>query len=150
MDNELLRILEDYVEKVGIEKAKDSLESLLPKDLDDRTLTIIANSGIHEIPKHYLRGEVYAASSGSIDFTSIETLHLAYRTILEKLLQKLKERQWTKVYLIPTGHCTLALQIKLFVYHILRIDTIDLFYNKGNYFEIAIDHRKVATNSDHS
>lgn len=147
MDDNLLKILQDCVDKVGVEKAKYALESLLPQNPDERTLTIIANAGVHEIPAQYLRGEVYSASHGNLDFSSAQTLHAGYTKILESLLEKLQERRWTKVYLIPTGHCTLPLQIKLFVYHILRIDTVDLFYHKGDYFEFTIDYRKIAIRS---
>jgi hypothetical protein len=147
MDDEILKLFREYVDKVGVEKAKQTLESLLPRNSDERTLTIIANAGVHEIPKQYLVGEVYAASHGNIDFSSPQSLHDAYTTILENLLKKLQERSWNKVFLIPTGHATLALQIKIFVYHILRLDTVDLFYHKGNYHELVIDYRKIALKS---
>ena len=64
-----------------------------------------------------------------------------YILLLRPLAEKLREKAWKKIYLVPTGPTTLALQIKLLVYHITRISTIDLLYEKGRYYEINLDYR---------
>ena len=107
----------------------------------DDTLTIIGNAGLHTIPKQYLHGDIYEVSAGNLNLATKESTLNEYRRVLIPLAEKLQEKSWKKVYLIPTGHTTLVLQIKLLVYHILRISTIDLFYSKGSYFELEIDYR---------
>ena len=38
--------------------------------------------------------------------------------------------------------------MKLLVYRLLRINTIDLYYNAGNYIEVQIDHRKLSLETE--
>ena len=107
-------------------------------------LTIVANAGIHEIPAGYLRGEVYEASRGDWDASTEESLLLELRAILSRLAKKLRSGRWKCVYLIPTGHPVLSLQIKAMVYRLLRFNTIDLYYKAGIYFEVNLDQRAIA------
>ncbi|MBK8809960.1 MAG: hypothetical protein IPN69_04430 [Acidobacteria bacterium] len=143
MEKQLKDVLEKCIANVGLDVTLDTLNNLSSFATDELTLTIIANAGVHVIPPKYLRGESYSASHGNMDFSTQEVLLVTYKDILSNLAKKLHEKPWSKIYLIPTGHSTLALQIKLFVYHILRIDTINLFYHKGEYFELTINHREV-------
>jgi hypothetical protein len=144
MERNLLELFTRLLEEVGEEEAEKILSREINKcNIDADSLTIIANEGMHDIPSRYIHGDLFVASSGSLDFGSEEAILVQYQEILLKLRKKLSEREWKKVYLIPTGHVTLALQIKNLVYQILRIDTIDLFYSKGNYYEINIDFRSL-------
>ena len=74
-----------------------------------------------------------------LDYT--QSRKTSYTLVLNRLAEKLFERSWKRIYLVPTGPTTLILQIKLLVYHITRISTVDLFYSKGDYFEIELDYR---------
>lgn len=69
---------------------------------------------------------------------------LELKTILGRLAVKLRSGRWKRVYLIPTGHPVLSLQIKTMVYRLLRLNTIDLYYKAGTYFEIDLDQRAIA------
>jgi hypothetical protein len=100
--------------------------------------------GVHEIPKAYLRGEVYEASRGDWDASTEEALLLELKAILSRLANKLRSNRWKRVYLIPTGHPVLSLQIKAMVYRLLRFNTIDLYHKAGTYFEINLDQRAIA------
>jgi hypothetical protein len=86
---------------------------------------------------------VYCASHGNWDASSQQALLAEFRRILGELGRKLNERVWRQIYLIPTGHPALSVQIKLFVYRVARMNTIDLFYQSGRYFEIDINHREI-------
>lgn len=143
-ENDLPQLIEACIEKIGLDQLKRTLIREINKNrLDDYSLTIIANQGLHEIPSRFIHGQLYIASSGNLNFDSKKAIVEQYEEILSKLRQKLSEKEWKKVYLVPTGHSTLALQIKSLVYHILRIDTIDLFYSKGDYYEIEINVRSL-------
>jgi hypothetical protein len=142
--DDLSKLIERYIEEIGLEQLKETLiHELYKSKLDNYALTIVANQGLHDIPSRFVHGELYIASSGNLDFESKEIIIKQYEEILVKLRKKLSEKEWKKVYLVPTGHSTLALQIKSLVYHILRVDTIDLFYSKGDYYEIEINVRSL-------
>jgi hypothetical protein len=106
-----------------------------------RELTIIANAGMHAIPSEHIHGQAYAASEGTLDLGSEASLRATYASILRALAERLREQAWQKIYLIPTGPTTLALQIKLLVYHITRLSTVDLFYANGTYHELSLEYR---------
>lgn len=142
--NKTQELIESYIEKHGEEELQTYLESKLQEDFT--TLTIIGNAGTHVIPPEHLHGQVYEVTTGNLDLSSKETIVTEYSFALSKLLDKLKERSWKKVYFVPTGHTSLVLQIKLLVYHVLRISTIDLFYNKGDYIELDLDYRQLLSN----
>lgn len=106
-----------------------------------RTLTIVGNGGMHAIPEEFIHGELYEATRGTIDLSKCESIGALYVSILRPLADKLREKAWERIYFIPTGPTTLALQIKLLVYHITRISTVDLLYLRGDYTEIDLDYR---------
>ncbi|MCI5207388.1 MAG: hypothetical protein D3910_01015, partial [Candidatus Electrothrix sp. ATG2] len=85
-------------------------------------------------------------TSGSLELSTKEDIQIEYRKALVRLIKKLKEKPWRKVYLVPTGPTTLVLQIKVVVYNILRLSTVDLFYSKGLYFELDMDYREILEN----
>src|SRR5690242_3027812 len=132
MSNEdLHNLLERCVSVRGEELVREQLSGLLNgPSAENETLTIIANSGVHAIPSQYQRGEVYAASHGNWNVSSQSDLEAEFKRILVGLGRKLKQSPWKRIYLIPTGHPALAIQIKLLVYRVTRINTIDLFYSK--------------------
>ena len=140
IDDQAASLLEAAIKNIGLERAKDLLREAAHTP-EDKTLTIIANQNAHHIPAKYLRGEVYVASKGNIDFSSLSAIEGQYVEIIERLKKKLMRKAWSKVYLIPTGHPTLSLQIKSAVYRITRLDTTDLFYSNGEYYDITINWR---------
>ena len=92
--------------------------------------------------------EVYEASRGDWDVSTEDALLRELQAILSRLVDKLRSQRWDRVYLIPTGHPVLSLQIKAMVYRILRINTIDLYHKSGNYFEVDLDQRAIALRGD--
>lgn len=139
--------LNDLAKKIGIEKSCDILTEHLEWQNED-DLTIIANKGVHHLPSERLHGDVFYASEGNLDFSSIEVVKSQYETILSTLACKLKQRPWKHVYLVPFGHCTLCMQIKLLVFRITRIETIDLFYHgEGNYSDLKVEQRNLIIDS---
>jgi len=139
--NDLAKLLELLIEQEGVVNARKSLASLI-QDNEKPALTIIANLGSHRIPERYLRGEVYVASEGSFDFSTRSKVISQFQDILRGVHKKLMERTWGRIFLIPTGHVTLSLQIKMLVYRVTRRSTIDVFYSDGKFFDIEIDLRK--------
>jgi hypothetical protein len=133
-------LLRELIAQQGFEDAERTLRSIV-EDAAGSVLTIIPNIGIHRIPDRYLRGAVFVGSEGNLDFSSRRGVESEYKKILLKLKDKLLSQPWSRIYLIPTGHVTLSMQIKLFVYQLTRINTIDLFYLNGRYFELRFDAR---------
>jgi hypothetical protein len=146
IDEKIAELVARCVRLRGRETVEKRLSSLLlePEQSEEAILTIIGNCGVHVVPSQYLRGEVYCASHGNWDASSQEALDAEFKRILGELGRKLNERVWKKIYLIPTGHPALSVQIKLFVYRITRINTVDLFYKNGQYYELDINHREIA------
>ncbi|NEN90215.1 MAG: hypothetical protein F6K48_15375 [Okeania sp. SIO3H1] len=71
-----------------------------------------------------------------------------FNQILIKVAQKLKSKPWKKVYLVPFGPAVLSMQIKLLVYRILYIETIDFLYaGHGVYYDLDINLRVIAAES---
>jgi hypothetical protein len=138
----LAELLRKLVAQQGPEKAARTLESMV-EDAQAAVLTIVPNVGIHKIPERLLKGTVFVGSEGNLDLSTKRSIEAEYGKILLRLKNTLLSRSWTKIYLIPTGHVTLSLQIKLAVYQLTRINTIDLFYLNGKYIELAFDMRKL-------
>jgi len=145
--NELHDLLDDALRTRSTEHVRAVLETLIDAP-ELPVLTIVANAGVHEIPRTYLRGEVYEASRGDWDASTEEALLIEIKGILSRLARKLRSGRWSRVYLIPTGHPIVSLQIKAMVYRLLRISTIDLYHKAGTYFEVDLDQRAIAFDSE--
>lgn len=146
-NEELVKLLEKLIKQEGKTKAKKSLLGLL-EDIEKPTLTIISNLGSHRIPERYLRGEIFVASEGNLDFSNKIIIEDQYKQILGFTREKLLEKNWGRIYLIPTGHVTLSLQLKMLVYRVTRLSTVDIFYSDGNFFELDINPRLPLTKSN--
>jgi hypothetical protein len=132
-----------FIEKFGTARVLDKLQELEVENASD-VLTIIANAGSHHAPDSIKRGFVYEASRGNLDFGSADSVHEEYERILRGVVSVLKERAWKKIYLIPFGHTTLALQIKMVVYRVTGIDTVDWFYHAPiGYFPLVFPLRQI-------
>ena len=133
------KLLDDFIEKYGeTELARILSEKMSGDNSNEDVLTIIANQALHKIPAEHLHGEVYVASEGNVNFVQGADLNHELLKILQPLKHKLREKSWKRVHLVPTGHPVIALQIKNLVYHVLRLNTIDLCYLQGHYYDIEI------------
>jgi hypothetical protein len=148
--NDLYELLDRAVSLRGASRVEAALKKLWTDDPETAVLTIIANAGVHRIPETFLRGEVYEASRGDWDVSTEEALLTELRGILSGVVSKLRSQSWSRIYLIPTGHPILSLQIKAMVYRILRLNTVDLYYKNGFYFEVDLDQRSIALNQTNS
>ena len=147
MNETLEHLLDQCVSKLGEEAVEKALQLLVAEESGpdvSQVLTIVANAGVHKIPDNYLRGEVYVASRGNWRADNEETLNSQVSQILTGVARKLKERQWRRVYLIPTGHPAVSMNIKLLVYRATRLNTIDWVYINGEYYSLMIDQREIS------
>ena len=150
-DSNLQELVTQAVESSGNARVVAALQSLIAGPCaEEETLTIISNAGVHSIPSSLLRGEVYEASRGDWNASTQDALIAELQEILLRLVTRLRLRQWRRIYLIPTGHPILSLQIKAMVFRILRLNTIDLYYKGGSYFEVDINQRAIALDSEGS
>ncbi|MHC5743562.1 MAG: hypothetical protein ACYTXT_16885 [Nostoc sp.] len=148
MDKDIENLLEDCLLYLGYEKFREEIEKLHLKIKEEDVLTIIVNEGIHPNSPVHERGEIYIASRGNIDFSSQEIVEKEFKEILLSIAKKLKSKPWKKVYLVPFGPAVLSMQIKLLVYRILYIETIDFLYaGHGKYYDLDIDLRTIAAES---
>ena len=133
------------LDRIGEERLVEELIKLSSLEFDSRedTLTIIANEGVHHLPKRLMRGEVFVASKGSLDFSSNDSIKREFTNVIKEVSIKLKEREWKKIYLVPFGPANLSMLIKLLVYRVTHIETVDVFYVDGEYQEIDIQLRKI-------
>jgi len=145
MDKKLSIEINKLLEKYSYQQLKDRiLELEESNNASSNILTVISNAGIHKFPEKYLRGEIYTASSGNIATNTSKEINGEIKVILKNLHEKLNEKNWKIIYLIPTGHPVVSSHIKSFIYRVRRINTIDVFYVNGQYFEVNIDHRSYA------
>lgn len=144
MNKELQLKLKDYLSKNG-ESALLSLITETSPDLEHKTLTIIANGGVHPLQDIHKRGEIFFASMGSINFESKQSAEKELEKILTRVALKLKSESWSRVYIVPFGPSILSMLIKSLVYKILNQETIDILHaGSGVHFDISIDTRAVA------
>ena len=142
---DIRKLLDEAVAAKGRDHVATALRGIIESTSPNgAVLTIVANAGIHKIPTAYLRGEVNNASYGDWSVLTEQTLVDELKAILGRLANKLRARPWKRVFLIPTGHPVLALQIKAMVYRVLRLNTVDLYHKAGTYFEIDLDQREIA------
>ena len=139
------RKLQDYIDRFGLDRVLAALEGLESQaSTEAESMTIISNKGVHHFPDFLRRGHVYVASEGNMDFSSIQIVREQYEEILSQLAKELKSRPWKRIYLVPFGHSTLSMQIKLLVYRVTRLETIDVFYDgHGNYNDLKLDLRNI-------
>jgi len=141
----LTKALERAVQSAGEDAVVSALREMAGDNVATANiLTLIGNAGVHRIPERYRMGEVYEVSRGSWAIESKEQLNGVFSELLADLVRKLREKAWSKIYFIPTGHPALSIQVKTLIYRVLRQNTIDLYYHNGAYFEIEIDHREIA------
>ncbi len=143
-DNDLDALVRAATAAVGRERVFEELSALANRGNHRDTLTVVANAGVHTIPPQYLRGEVYEVSRGNWTGSDQAEVTQELIRLLSGLARKLRAHPWQTVYLVPTGHPILTINVKLLVYRLLRLNTIDLYYREGIYLEIQLDHRRIS------
>ena len=145
--------LANLISKIGKRKAFELLERHL-KDEDsvrENVLTIVVNKGVHHRPEEKLRGTILYASEGNLNFSSIESVHAELEGILKRVSRALKSTSWNRVYIVPFGPCALSMQIKLLVYRITRIESVEIFYlGDGEYKDLDLKQRNIIVNTESS
>ncbi|MEO6608807.1 MAG: hypothetical protein ABIN69_10095 [Aestuariivirga sp.] len=142
LEEELAFLVEQY----GLAEVIKSLGSHQIKKSNENVLTIVCNKGLHPLPSTILNGEIFVASEGNLDFSSIESTQKVFEEILARTADKVRSKNWDRVYIVPFGHVTLSMQIKLLCYRILGTDTIDWFYlNALGYFPLELRLRELIT-----
>ena len=142
-------LLRQAIQANGEEVVQRELQKLcVVPSSKESVLTIIANEGVHHLPDEFVRGEVYTAHEGSFDFSAPDLTRSQIRNVLLRLAEKLKSKPYHKIYLIPFGHSVPAMQIKLLVYRICHIETVDVFYiGAGRYFDYQENLRDLVLNA---
>lgn len=141
-----VQLLIDEARKLGVERAIDVLraENLKQNFNDHDILTIVGNKGAHHLPENIARGFVFYASEGNLDFSSGEAVTAEITKIVASVSEVLKAKRWTQIYLVPFGHSVIIANLKLTVYRVCHLETIDLFHHKdGTYSDIQIATREI-------
>jgi hypothetical protein len=119
-----LRSLQRLVRQYGEEAIKHAIfEPVL-----DEELTIISNLHLHPVPVDFIRGEVFIASEGNLDFSDRDSVKKSLTEILTITKKKLQERRWKSVYILPFGHCVVSMNIKMLVYRVLHIEAKEIMH----------------------
>lgn len=135
-------LLTKALKQAGEEKVAARLKELAVASED--VLTIIANAGVHHLPERFRRGEVFTASEGSLDFSTAETVKAEFEGILRRVSTKLLERAWKSVYIIPFGPTCLSMQLKLLVYRVTGIESIDVMQiANGDRVDVDLELREL-------
>lgn len=133
------QIIVDIVKRRGEDFVRRNLDVGNP---ERRELTIVSNAGLHPIPHDYVRGQLFIASEGNLDFSSILSVNKELDKIVHNLKELLFSERWTNIYLLPFGHSSISLTIKMTVFRLVRIETVDIFYfGSGKYDYLDRDSR---------
>lgn len=132
------RELQTLIDKYGINEIREYIDGVGEQKHD---LTIVSNAGLHRISENILNGEVFEFTTGNIAMCNQEEMKDDLREPIARLVNKLNQRAYKNIYLVPTGPAVLALLIKNIVYTISRINTIDLVYTSGQYFYFDYNYR---------
>lgn len=130
LGNDLIAALEVALRAAGKTKVMQTLSNVAEMKAVEDDLAIIVNEGVHHLDDEYKRSHVFIASQGSLDFSSPESVHAEYQRVLKATAQKLKSRSWKRVYIVP-GPTTLFMQIKLLVYRICGLQSINVMQLRG-------------------
>ena len=139
------------IKRLGEEKARDILREHVEQEGrgDKDVLTIVVNKGVHHLPEKNLRGTVFYASEGNLDFSSAKSVEQEFERILEDVTRILKKRNWKQVFVLPFGPCALSMQIKLLIYRITRIESIEIFHlGEGEYMDLELKQRHIIVGTE--
>lgn len=149
-DQDVITALEAALSTAGRDKVLQTLSALAEiESQESNILTIIMNEGVHYLPDEYKRGEVFVASQGSFDLSSHESVHEEFWQVLRATARKLKSRAWKRVYIVPFGPTPLSMQVKLLVYRVCGIESIEVMQVSGGLrLDVSIPLRELIVKSD--
>jgi hypothetical protein len=134
------RTLDRLVRDYGEEAIKHvASEAFLGEEL-----TIVSNLSLHPLPKEFIRGEMFVASQGTLDFSDRDAAKNEILKILTATKKKLQEKRWKSVYILPFGHCVISMNIKMLVYRVLHIEAKEIMHlGNQDYTYIDVYSREV-------
>ena len=144
IENNIQDLLALAINKCGESHVVKKLNDLVCET--DNTLTIVANLSGHPLMEEHHRGEIFVASEGFLDFSSESKATENIKQVLINTANKIKSKKYTKIYLVPFGPSILSMNIKMLVYRVLHMETVDILHSGNNrYFDININHRELVT-----
>jgi hypothetical protein len=149
VDSELDAALQLALSTAGKQRVLQVLSQLVEQDNKESTLTIIANEGVHHLAEEFKRGECFVASYGSLDLSCTESIHRAFRQVLLRTARKLKSQTWHRVYIVPFGPTPLSMQLKLLVYRVCGLESIEVMHVSGEpRADVSINLRELIVDSN--
>ena len=149
MNDDLLPLVEACVAKIGAEKFSEACRRMLEDFRPDSVLTIVANKGVHHLPDDLMRGQLFALSEGSLDFSSGDSVKGEFESRLRNLAFVLRSQSWSRIYLVPFGPTLLSAYAKLLVFRVTGLETIDVMHmGRGAYTDISLDLRALVLEAD--
>jgi hypothetical protein len=135
----IIEVLDKLCKQCDQDAVLEALKQYLTLHAHSGGLVVIPCSGSH--PEDQLRnlGEVFHASEGVLNIGDAASASQEFSRALIRVKEKLSEKAWDKIYLATHGPAVLTAQIKLLVYRILHVETIDLLYVNNSYLPIAIN-----------
>ena len=144
MSDRLEKDIKVLIEKYGSDRVREEFERSLWTGDEPDICTILINEGLHNFPSNIFVGEVYTFYRGSIDLSSEVNLESVMREKLKELKEYLTKRKWRKIYIVVSGHAAVCMQVKLAVYRITHIETVDwVFDGAGHYLKLELPLRKL-------
>jgi hypothetical protein len=150
MRNKILSVLERYqIAHPDLPTLAAEIEAAVTaREADDAALVIVCNKGVHAIDESRLpAGRVFYASQGNLAMESAEALGLSVEAALLEAARALKERDWRRVYIVPSGLPVLAIALASLVYQVKVFPAVVLQYDResGDYWSLAFEVRKLAS-----
>lgn len=149
MPDKLRTDIEKLVELYGEEKVSNALRLASEADVSQRGCTILVNRGVHHFPDYIFRfPDVFVVYDGSGNLEDEREFSEFVENKLSELAFFLKEKKWSKIDIVISGHSSICMQVKMLVYRVTHIDSTDWVYNgKGQYFPLRIPFRALVTSA---
>ena len=144
MKDKLSRDIGSLLETYGADVVRHELERLTENVNAEQICTILINEGLHHFPDHLFVGKRFVFYKGGLDFSSEQALEADIVNRLIQLKIFLGTQKWKRIYTIISGHAAVCMQVKLAVYRITHLETIDwAFDGAGNYRKIELPLRQI-------
>lgn len=139
----IMQLVAKFISIYGEHELEKCLQEKIEGHPND-TLTVICNIGVHAIPRSVVRGEAYVFSRGHVNLSTAQSINDEMHLLLEKLAEKLKEKNWRKIFIVPSGHPLFYAHAKYMIYRVTRIEATDVVYvGDGRYLDVEISHRPI-------
>lgn len=134
--------IETLIESYGVDSVSRSFNKILSRT--EAICTVVVNAGLHKFPESILLGDVYIFTEGNLHLENSDIFHQELSDHLVKLADYISNRKWKKIYLVISGHAVLNMNVKLLIYRLTRLETVDWVYDgQGSYFECHIPVRSI-------